>query len=398
MAEEEQLSIVVLDNGSGTVKAGFAGEDAPRVELPSVTGAARHPGVNGAMLGLDTDNFIGTEAQEHKGLLDVVRPVQRGHVTDWDALEHLWEGTFSNALQVAIEEHPVLVTETPDQSREHREKMVSMLFEVFNAPAVVVASTQVMSLFSTGRSSGIVVDSGYGRTHIGPVWEGYALPHFLRRMNVAGQDLSVHLQGKLRMDGYPFSTADDLAAVNDIKESLCYVSGNMATELNFCKESKSIERLHELPDGQQIYVNEHRFTVAEALFDPSLLGDADVSTTGYGVDGSRLPTGGQTLPGIHHTIHEIIGLCDPAVQSELYSGIVLSGGNSLFPKLDERVQSEVAKLAPKKTTVRAVAFPDRQYAAWTGGSVLGSMSTFPCMWVSKNEFDDYGPSIVHRKA
>lgn len=388
--DAEQLAIIVLDNGSGTIKAGFAGEDAPRTELPTLGGQARHPGVNGAMLGIDTDNFVGEDAQRFRGLLKAAPPIVRGRVTDWDAIQHLWYGTFTTALQVAVEEHPVLLTETPDNSRSDREKMISMMFEVFNSPAVVIANTATLSLFSTGRSSGIIVDSGYGRTHIGPVWEGYVMPHFLRRMDIAGSDLTVHLQGKLRMDGYPFSTIADLERVNQIKEELCYVSSNITAELNYCQESKSLERLFSLPDGQQVYMNEHRFTVAEAMFDPSLLG-------GVGESFNKDGTSAGTYPGIHEIIHDTINLCDKQIQQELYSGIVLAGGNTLFNKFDERVQAEVAKMAPKKTTVRAVAFPDRKYATWTGGSVLGSLSTFPCMWVSKNEFDDYGPSIVHRK-
>lgn len=379
--EADPLSVIVLDNGSASIKAGFAGEDAPRSEMPTVVGRARHPGVNGVMLGLDTDNFVGEDALEHRGMLSLTNPIERASVTDWDAMEHIWQRTFLSSLSVACEDHPVLVTEAPDAIRADREKMVQMLFESFNCPAVVVQSTATLTLFSTGRSTGLVVDSGAGRTHVAPVWEGYTLPHFVRKLPLGGHDVTKHLQEKLRASGFPFSTDEDRDLVEDIKESLCYVSANMENELDRCKQSKSIERFFELPDGEQVHLNEQRFTAPEVMFQPErLLGKS-----------AGVPH------GIHEVIHESIQCCDPAVQHEMYSGIVLGGGNTLFDRFDERVQREVAALAPTGTTVRSVAFPERKYAPWIGGSVLGSLSTFPCMWVSKNEYDDYGASIVHRK-
>uniref|UniRef100_A0A7S1LV67 Actin n=1 Tax=Neobodo designis TaxID=312471 RepID=A0A7S1LV67_NEODS len=378
--EDDQLTVVVLDCGSSTVKAGFSGEDAPRAELPTLVGHARHPGTTGVMHGNPSDVFVGDQAASRRGLLETTEPITRGAVTDWDAMQHVWHHVFFDSLKVACEEHPALVTESPDNTRLDREKMVEMLFESFSCPTAVVANTATLSLYSTGRSSGLVVDSGAGRTHVGPVWEGYLMPHFLRRIDVGGDDMTDLLRDKLRRDGYPFSTAQDRMEVARIKEDLCYSSLNCQRELTYCKESRSIERWHNLPDGQQVFMNEHRFTVPEALFAPELLGASFKGT-----------------PALHTTIHEAIQMCDPSIQAELYGAIVLAGGNTLFPSLDERVQREVAALAPSGTTTRAVAFPDRKYAAWLGGSVLGSLRTFPSMWVTKNEYDDYGASIVHRK-
>ena len=378
--EDDQLTVVVIDNGSATLKAGFSGEDAPRTQVPTLVGRPRHPGTTGAMHGNQSDVFAGPLAEAKRGLLSTSRPIERGTVTDWDAVQTLWHHVFYNELQVACEEHPVLVTETPDNTRQDREKMVELLFEAFSCPTAVVANTQALTLFSTGRSTGVVVDSGAGRTHVGPVWEGYTLPHHLRRIDIGGDDVTRCLRDKLREDGYPFSTAADEEEVRRIKELHCYASLNCERELVYCKESRTIERWHELPDGQQVHMNEHRFTVPEAMFQPRILGAEFKHVT-----------------PLHQTIHEVIQNCEAGVQAELYSAIVLGGGNTLFPKFDERVQRSVAALAPGGTTTRAVAFPERQYAAWLGGSVMGSLRTFPSMWVSKNEYDDYGASIVHRK-
>jgi actin len=378
--DEPQLTVVVLDNGTSTLKAGFSGEDAPRCEVLSVVGRSRHPGATGLMHGINTDIFVGDVAREKRGLLEIQRPLKHGLVTDWDAMQHLWHHVFYDDLKIACEEHPIIVTEAADNSRQDREKTVEILFECFNAPAVVIQNASVLTLFSTGRSSGLVVDSGASRTSIGPVWEGYGLPHFSRRLNFGGDDVTSLLFGKLRGDGYPFSTESDREEVEKIKQEHCYVSMNLDKESAYCRESRSIERWHKLPDGQEVYLNDHRFATPEALFNPAMFGEV-----------------GKGSPGIHEVINATIQMCDPTVQAEMYSAIVLGGGNTLFPKLDERLQREVSDMSPKGTAVRAVAFPDRKYAAWLGGSVVGSLKTFPCMWVSKNEYDDYGASIIHRK-
>lgn len=374
----EPLSAVVVDNGSHSVKAGFGGEDAPRVEIPSVVGRARHPGASGILLCHGTDNFVGKAAVANRGLLTLTRPIQQARITHWQEVQELWHATFLTSLQVTPEEHPLLITEAPDNTRADREKMAELLFEMFNCPALVVRSTSVLSLFSTGRSTGLVVDSGVDQTCVGPVWDGYAMPHNLRRLDIGGDTLTSLLRSRLRTEGYPFSTDADFSVVEKMKEQLCYCAGKAESELKLCKESKTIERFFNLPDGEHVYMNEQRFMVPEALFNPSLVENA-------------------THVGLHTAIHEAIQKCHPDMRHEMYSSVVLGGGNTLFPKLDERVQQEVSYLAPKNCVVKCVAFPDRKYSAWMGGSILGSLSTFPCMWVSKNEYDDYGASIVHRK-
>ena len=384
MAEASPLTANILDNGSQHVKLGFGGETAPREEWDNVVGSARHAGVNGIMLGLGTDSFVGPDAVAQRGLLKQTWPVDRGFVRDWDAMALMWQRAYFGGLNVACEEHPLLVTGVPDETREDKEKKAQILFETLSVPAIVLANTSTLSLYSTGRTSGLVVDSGAGRTHIGPVWEGYCQPHFLRRLDLAGRDVTEHLCQKLRADGYPISTESDRAVANAIKESLCYVTDDMARDAAYCRESKALERLFALPDGQQIFMNEHRFTVPEALFRNELLGSG----------GNAAAMGGG---GIHRVIHETISCADPLIQPELYGSVVLAGGNTLFPKLEDRIQREIAAVAPKGVAVKVVAFPERKYAAWLGGSILGSLSTFPCMWVSKNEYDDYGPTVVHRK-
>lgn len=378
---------VVVDSGTMVTKAGYGGEEAPRELIPTLFGRPRHAGVTGGMLSNANDTFCGDEALSNRGLLTTASPMERGRVADWAAMEALWHHTLSSSLQVTTEEHPMLFTEAPDNTRADRETMAKIIFEGLNVPALVLNNTSALSLFATGRSTGLVVESGASRTHIGPIWDGYTLPHFLRRVDYGGEDVTDRLLTMFRAEGYPFSTAQDRDAARLMKEQLCYVAGDPQFERGFCAESRTVEKLFRLPDGQEVYLNESRFVAPEVLMSPQEYrqpAPADAALEGI-------------AKGWHELIHEAIQSCEPAIRPELYASVVLGGGNTLFPKLDERVQREVSLLAPKGVVTKCVAFRNRQYAAWIGGSIVGSLSTFPSMWVSKAEYDEHGPSIVHRK-
>jgi len=89
--------------------------------------------------------------------------------------------------------------------------------------------------------------------------------------------------------------------------------------------------------------------------------------------------------------------CDVDIRKDMYSNIVLSGGSTMFPGIADRMQKEIVNLAPGTMKVKIIAPPERKYSVWIGGSILASLSTFQQMWMSKEEYDESGPSIVHRK-
>lgn len=376
MAEANQP--IVIDNGTGLLKAGFAGADKPRAVYRSCVGRVKHHRVMpGGALDGGNDVFVGSKVEEHRGALLIDYPMEHGVVHNWQDMEKVWSYLYSkDHLNVASEEHAVLLTEAPLNPYTNREKAAEIFFEAFNVPALYCSIQAILSLYASGRTTGIVLDAGDGVSHVVPVYEGLALPHAIMRMDIAGRDVTKQLQCLLRRQGHVFHTSAEQEIVRQIKEQCCHVTFNPhKTEDN----SSVVKQSYKLPDGSSIELGNELTRAPEILFQPDLVG--------------------LEYKGVHDCIVTSIMKSDIDLRRTLLSQVVLAGGTTMFPGFGERLLNEVRKhpLSPKEAKIRIAAPPERLYSTWIGGSILASLSTFKSMWVSKAEYLEHGARILNSK-
>lgn len=306
---------------------------------------------------LEGDLFVGPKAEEHRGLLSIRYPMEHGIVTDWNDMERIWTYIYSkDQLSTFSEEHPVLLTEAPLNPRKNREKAAEIFFETFNVPAWFVSMQAVLSLYvpfaldpafasripsfvnrfslsflcryATGRVTGVVLDSGDGVTHAVPIYEGFAMPNSIMRVDIAGRDVTRHLRALIRKEGFNFRTTAEFEIVRSIKEKCCYLSTNTQKE-----EGNDTEKLlYTLPDGNTLEIGPARFRAPEVLFRPDLLGEE--------------------CEGIHEVLMYAIQKSDMDLRKVLYQNIVLSGGSTLLKGFGDRLLQELKKSLPKDMKIR----------------------------------------------
>ena len=350
MYKQEEGQTIVIDYGTSMIKAGFSGDDAPRAVFPPI------------------NNIEESEPKRRIHTLNYPLENYNSDGTNWDNLEKNWHHIFYNELRVAPEDHPVLLSEVPLTSNIIREKTTQIMFETYNTPVLYLSLQPVLSLYASGRITGIVLDSGANLTHSVPIYEGFPIHHAIQRLNFAGNDLTDYL-----MNITNTTDPSSKEIIRDIKEKITYVAFDYEKELQSVNNSSRIE----LPDGKFINFGTERFRCPEALFQPSFIGKESV--------------------GIHEAICNSIAKCDVDIIRELYGNIILSGGTTMFPGIAERLQRELSHLVTTTIRTKIVAPPERKYSAWIGGSILASLSSFQQIWISKEEYNDFGSSIVHRK-
>jgi centractin len=369
---------LVLDNGSGTIRAGYSGSDLPTAYFPSYVGRPKHTRVLAGAL--EGDVFIGSRAQELRGLLKIKYPLEHGIVTDWDDMERIWTYVYDHELKTLSEEHPVLLTEPPLNPRQNRDMAAQILFEQFNVPAIYMSIQAVLSLYAGGKTTGIVLDCGDGVSHAVPVYEGFAVPNSIRRIDVAGRDVTENMQLQLRKAGHVFHTSAEKEIVRIMKEKVSYVAIDPKKEEKdwtsgvWKAEKKEIE--YQLPDGHKIKLGAERFRAPEILFEPGLIG--------------------LEYPGVHQIVVDAINRTDMDLRKNLFGNIVLSGGATLCKGFGDRLLHEVQRLAVKDMRIKIFAPPERKYSTWIGGSILAGLSTFRKMWVSIDDWHE-NPDVIHTK-
>lgn len=375
---------IVIDNGSGITKAGFSGDDAPRSYFPTIIGKPKMPGI---MVGLDQkETYVGYEANDRRGVLNLIHPIRQAVIADWEGIEEIWFHTLSTELRVPPDQYPLLITEPSNNPKANREKIVSTMFDEFKVPNLYLGCQPVLALYSSGKTTGIVLDSGEGITTAAPIYEGYSVPRASKSMDLAGGDLTSYLFKLLTKRCILMDTLDmnsDMNVIKDIKEKACRVSMDYEKDVKAVANTMRVSlpdktMITAIKEPKQIELEEEKYMCAELMFNPSI----DERTN---------------MDGVHKLIYDSINSCDVDIKGDMYKDIILSGGNTMFPGFAERLRNELKAIAPSSLNIKIVCPNERKISSWVGGSILGSLASFQPMYISRAEYGEYGPSIVHKK-
>ena len=351
---------VVMDNGSRQCKAGMAGTKRPsvRIHLPLQPETSPTP---------RNDDLV-----QRRNNVHLVNPVVRGVISDWDALEDLWNHVFHNELRVNPANHNLMLADVPLNLRAVRETMAEIAFEVFHCPALHIAHQPTLSLFSSGRVSGMVVEVGEGVTHCTPCYQGYILPHATSRMDLAGGDITKLLQELLQADGVDLRNNH---LVNNIKKGCCYVPMDFACEMEPEDEHRVVD--FKLPDGSRLVLGQDLRRCPEILFQPALIG-------------------GKTAGLVQH-FYDVINACAATLHRMLFHNVVLAGGATKMQGFHERVYRDISMRASPGFKTNIFVHPQPIHAVWLGGSMVASLAEFHTLWATIEEYNEYGAHVIHRK-
>ena len=266
----EYSTALVIDNGTSTIKAGFAGDDAPRALFPTIVGKPKKSKAKN--IKDCTDVYFGYDLDTISDSIITSNPIEEGYVKNWDDMEKIWEYTLVNQLWVAPEEHPILLTEAPLNPIKLREAATQVMFEVFNIPSFYLTNQWIAALYASGRTSGLVLESGEEITNMTSIYEGYTLPHSSQRLLLAGNDITKYLINILKERSIELSGTKEFTIAKDIKEKCCYIAEDFNTSLNESTPNYLYEEPYELPDGTSIKIRNERFRSPEILFQPELVG------------------------------------------------------------------------------------------------------------------------------
>jgi len=384
---------IVFDNGTGTVKVGFGGQEKPSHLIPSYVSIPLH---RGSMFDekqvVHSGNLLAGEKavkQAQSGDFKLRCPMQHGVVKSTEDMTALWTHTY-DLLAATPSDHPVLLTETPSNPKKSRNQMITTFFEDFQVPSLFIAEQATLALYASGRTTGVVLDSGHGVTHCVPIFEGFDLPEAVVRLPVAGLNITRHLIRMLKRSGVHFHRGAELAIVQDIKEKVCSVR---IKEVN--RRQTEEPMIFQLPDGKKIKIGKTtREGASEVLFNPASIG--------------------LEFGGIHECVADAIEKTELDGRRTLWSSIVLAGGSTMLKGFGGRLLSELEAInipkgvkfaersndetgfLPTKPKVKIFAPTERHLSTWIGGSIICSMSeesNFKGMWISQEQFKEHGLNL-----
>lgn len=419
----DEVGALVFDVGSYTVRAGYAGEDCPKVDFPTAIGVVLDREDGSTQMEIDGDKskpggptyFIDTNTlRVPRENMEVISPLKNGMIEDWDSYQAILDHTYKTHIKSEASLHPVLMSEAPWNTRAKREKLTELMFEHYNIPAYFLCKTAVLTAFANGRSTGLILDSGSTHTTAIPVHDGYVLQQGIVKSPLAGDFITMQcreLFQEMNVELIPPYMIASKEAVREgspanwkRKEKLpqvtrswhnymcnCVIQDFQASALQV-SDSTYDEQVavqmptvhYEFPNGYNCDFGAERLKIPEGLFDPS------------NVKGLS----GNTMLGVSHVVTTSVGMCDIDIRPSLYGSVIVAGGNTLIQGFTDRLTRELSQKTPPSMRLKLIAnntTVERRFSSWIGGSILASLGTFQQMWISKQEYEEGGKQCVERK-
>ncbi|KZP24664.1 Actin/actin-like protein, partial [Athelia psychrophila] len=418
----DEVSALVVDIGTSSVRAGYAGDDTPKAIIPTSYGYIPQ-NADGDVAMAEAPTEAGDDARtknakaklylgQHgpsiwRAGMEIGNPMRDGLIHDWDPISPLISHALVDVMRCNPQEHPILVTEPAWNTVANREKMAEIMFEEFQVPAFYIANTGVLNAFAAGKGSAFVIDIGQTMASITPVIDGFvlrkgmvssALPqlvhanakHILTHHTPTrrGIDLWPHQLVANKLPAEPhapprFAIRDDRlpatteswkrwSEVNEVDEWIQSVAGVLDQGWNDQAAAARPPKQYEFPTGYNQYFGPERFAVGEQFFSHS----------------RELAASNPNLPkSMPQLITDSLRACEPDLRGVLMGNVVLTGGGTLFAGFGERLSNEMARNFPH-IKIHAPGNPtERRYGGWLGGSVIASLGTFHQLWISKEEWD-----------
>lgn len=362
MTEEGSVSLI-MDTGSWACRAGLSNEDFPRVSWPTAASAYKSINKENNMV-----MYFGREAFEKQATMGLQSLIRDGKVDDWELMENFWQSLVSKNFPSDSAERPFLTNFYPNANKFTKEKMTQIFFESFNVPSYFAVSNSLLVLYSSGRVTGLVLDSGHGVTSAVPVIDGSPLYAAQATSSFGGKTITDYLLKS--------TSLNDRELSREVKEKYCRVSSDFEREVTDLLAAPG-QNMITLPDGSAFDLKAHPLTATEGLFRPEVIDSV--------------------VPSVQELVYSACMKSEQDLRRDLMSNVVVSGGNTCFPNFNERLQKELLMLVPSYLKVKCVSFADKVNSAWFGGAIVSSLGSFQPMWVTRSEYEECGPSIINRK-
>ncbi|XP_071121849.1 actin-like protein 6B [Mytilus galloprovincialis] len=419
----DEVGAVVFDIGSYSIRAGYAGEDSPKAEIPTHMSVVDDPDV--AMETDDSEKSIKGPSKKYHidtGAIKVPRKgaeistfIKDGMIDNWDMYEELMDHIYNKSIKSESNLHPVMMSEPAWNVKGKREKLAEIMFEKYNVPAFFLCKNAVLTAFANGRSTGLVLDSGATHTSAVPVYDGYVIQQAIVKSPLAGDFISMEIKKLMEelevnvVPPYQIKTKEPVGFMEEakwkkkdlpevtksyhnymVKDVYQDFAASVVQVMDTPYEQSSAETMpnihYEFPNGYNQDFGFEKYKVCEGLFDPSVIKD--------------LPSGNSML-SVGHVVTTSVGMCDIDIRPSLYSSVIVTGGNTLLQGFTDRLNRDLSTKTPPSMRLKIISgttgSAERRFSSWIGGSILASLGSFQQMWISKQEFEEGGKSCVERK-